>query len=88
MQLFPDNYPASKAQAYPASEHEMGPVTNADGSVTFCLGAPGKSNVTIVGSWNDYALVPSQSMNYQDVNGIRYFWATIPDLADGKDHIY
>lgn len=88
VQLFPDSYPASKAKAYPASEPKMGPVTNADGSVTFCLGAPGKSNVSIVGSWNGYALDPSQSMNYQDVNGLRYFWTTIPALADGKDYIY
>ncbi len=45
----------SKAENYPGGTPKMGPVKNADGSVTFCLGAPGKSNVMLIGAWNDYA---------------------------------
>lgn len=86
--VFPENFPSSKAGTYPGSELKMGPVKNADGSVTFCLGAPGKTNVVLVGSWNDYAFTPSQVMEYQDVEGIRYFHTTVPALADGKDHTY
>lgn len=88
VEIFPDNFPSSKTAAYPGGSPEMGPKKNADGSVTFCLGAPGKSNVLLVGSWNDYAVTPSQVMDYQDVDGIRYFHTTVASLADGKDHMY
>jgi len=88
VEVFPDNFPSSKTQDYPGSEPKMGPMKNDNGSVTFCLGAPGKSNVLLVGSWNGYDITPSQVMNYQDVNGIRYFWTNLPDIADGKDYIY
>lgn len=88
VEVFPDNFPSSKASSYPGSTPKMGTVTNTDGSVTFCLGAPGKTNVLLVGSWNDYAIDSDQLMNYQDVDGIRYFWTTVSGIADGKDHIY
>ena len=48
---------------------------NADGSVTFTLYAPQKSNVMLVGEWNDYKLTNTQMMNYQ---GNKYFWLTLP----------
>lgn len=88
VQIFPDNFPSSKAAAYPGGQPKMGPVKNADGSVTFGLAAPGKSNVLLVGSWNDYAITSSQVMDYQEVNGIRYFHTTVSGLADGTDQIY
>lgn len=87
--IYPENFPQSSAQGtYPGGTPKMGTTVNADGSVTFCLGAPNKSAATIVGDWNNYSLEPSQLMNYQDYDSNRYFWTTIPDLADAKDHIY
>ena len=48
---------------------------NADGSVTFCLYAPKKSNVILVGEWDDYRVKNTGVMNYQ---GNKYFWLTLP----------
>ena len=42
------------------------------GSIIFCIAAPGKQSVSVVGSWTDYE-VP-ELMNYQDYQGQRYFW--------------
>lgn len=78
----------SVSKDYPGGVPKMGPVENPDGSVTFCVGAPGKSSMMVVGSWNDYAYDASQLMSYQDYNGQRYFWITVPSLGDGKDYIY
>lgn len=88
VEVFPDGFPSSTAKSYPGGTPEMGPVTNADGTVTFCLGAPEKTNVLLVGSWNNYAVTPSQLMNYQDKDGVRYFWTNVAGLNDGKDYIY
>ena len=66
----------------------MGPVDNGDGTVTFCLGAPGKQSVFIIGSWNDYKVVDSQNMYYQDYQGNRYFWTTISGIENGKNYPY
>lgn len=63
----------SVAKDYPGGVPEMGPVRNDDGSVTFCLAAPHKNSVMIVGSWNNYAYDISQLMSYQDYDGQRYF---------------
>lgn len=73
---------------YPGGSPVMGPVENADGSVTFCIAAPGKTSMMIVGSWSDYAYDASQLMNYHDYNGHRYFWITIPALANGQNQTY
>lgn len=78
----------SEARNYPGGVPQMGAVRNSDGSVTFCLAAPKKQSAMIVGNWNDYAVNSSQTMYYQDYNGDRYFWITIPDLAQGENHIY
>lgn len=80
--------PASVSADYPGGEPVMGPVQNADGSVTFCLAAPGKKSVQIVGGWNDYAYTVSQVMKYQDFEGQRYFWVTVPGLDTGVDYPY
>lgn len=58
-----------------SGELKQGANANADGSVTFCLYAPNKSNVMLVGEWNDYKFINAQMMNYQ---GNRYFWYTVP----------
>ncbi len=39
----------SQQAGYPGGTPKMGPVKNSDGSVTFCLGIPGKSSVILVG---------------------------------------
>ena len=80
---------ASAEVPYPGGgKPKMGPVRNADGSVTFCLGAPLKSSVMIVGAWNDYAIENDQVMNYTDYNNMRYFWITIPALDYDKMYGY
>lgn len=79
---------ASVAKDYPGGVPKMGTVDNGDGSATFCFAAPGKKSVMIVGDWNNYAYTNSQVMNYQDYDGYRYFWITLPGMADGTNHIY
>ncbi|MCM1356275.1 MAG: alpha-amylase family glycosyl hydrolase [Staphylococcus sp.] len=88
VQIFPSNFPASKAADYPGGIPKMGSVINSDGSVTFCLAAPGKNTVVMMGSWNDYTPAPEYVMNYQDYNGTRYFWLTLDNIEKGKDYIY
>lgn len=78
----------SPAADYPGGTPRMGAVRNADGSVTFCLAAPLKTNAMIVGSWNNYAMETSSTMAYQDYQGDRYFWITIPALESGRDYMY
>ena len=73
---------------YPGGTPRMGAVRNADGSVTFCLAAPEKDNVIIVGSWDDYATLGKNVMNYHDFQGQRYFWTTVSGLASGKYYMY
>lgn len=75
-------------EAYPGGTPRMGAVANPDGSVTFCIAAPKKSSVLLVGSWNDYTLGADAMMKVDTVDGIPYFWTTVPSLADGKNHIY
>ena len=67
---------------YPGGVPKMGAVRNADGSVTFCLGAPGKRSVVLVPSWDDYQALDKNEMFYQDYEGNRYFWITVPDLPE------
>ena len=78
----------SKAEAYPGGVPKMGPVKNADGSVTFCLGAPEKSSVMLIGAWNDYVADNKYMMKYQDVNGMRYFWVTVDGLDNTAQYGY
>lgn len=81
---------ASDQLAYPSNGGvpKMGPVKNDDGSVTFCVGAPGKHSVMIVGAWNDYAIENDYVMHYTDVNNLRYFWITIPGLKNDTMYGY
>ena len=80
--------PDPQAIDYPGGTPKMGPVTNPDGSVTFCLGAIGKEQVVIVGSWNNYQYSASQVMNYQDTSNGRYFWTTIEGLDPTQMYLY
>ena len=83
------SYPAGGAAAtYPGGVPKMGAVKNADGSVTFCLAAPGKVSCQLVGSWNDYELSADYLMKYQDYQGNRYFWTTVNGLANDRYYSY
>lgn len=86
--LMPENFPVAQEKAYPGGEPVQGVTANADGSATFCMAAPDKRSVVLRGSWNDYALVGEQQMNYTDVNGVRYFWCTVPGVANGQSQTY
>lgn len=84
----------SKKADYPGGKPKMGPVANADSSVTFCLGAPAKSHVVLMGEWNGYANDSNQVMSYQDVTDAatgqvaRYFWTTVKGLDPEKMYGY
>lgn len=79
---------ASKPGTYPGGTPKMGAVANSDGSVTFCLAAPGKKSVILVPSWDDYAIRNENVMAYQDYNGQRYFWTTVKGLDPAKQYPY
>ena len=78
----------STAADYPGGKPVMGAVRNGDGSVTFCIAAPQKQTAMLVGSWNGYATDTKYTMAYQDYEGNRYFWITVPGLERGKDYMY
>ena len=79
---------AAESKPYPGGEPVMGAVDNGDGSVTFCLAAPGKKSVSIVGSWNDYTLSEEGAMYLDTVDGIEYFWQTVKGIQPGQTYIY
>lgn len=82
-------YPqAATQQNYPGGVPKMGAVENADGSVTFCLAAPGKSSVILIPSWDDYKALDKNVMKYQDYNGYRYFWTTVTGLDPDVQYPY
>lgn len=73
---------------YPGEKIKFGAVENPDGTVTFCVAAPGKQGVNIVGSWDDYQVSDSNLMNRcEDENG-RYFWLTVSGLEKGQQYLY
>lgn len=74
------------ARTYPGGVPEMGPVKQSDGSVLFCLAAPGKEYVNIIGSWNDYK--QAADTYYQDYEGVRYFWWKVDGLKSATDYLY
>ncbi|MGM9853070.1 MAG: alpha-amylase family glycosyl hydrolase [Muribaculaceae bacterium] len=82
-------YPgSSEAGTYPGGVPRMGTVRNADGTVTFCLAAPGKSSVVLVPSWDSYQVLGKNTMKYQDYNGQRYFWTTVSGLDNSTWYPY
>lgn len=78
----------SLRQDYPGGIPKMGAVKNADGSVTFCIAAPGKVSGVLVGQWNDWEITDQQQMKYQDYQGNRYFWTTVSGLANDQWYGY
>lgn len=84
--IYEISYPApSQAVDYPGGVPVMGCVKGKDGNVTFCIAAPGKKSVQLVGAWNNYAIDSRYLMNYQDYKGYRYFWTNVSGL---KDNVY
>lgn len=82
-------YPgASTAGTYPGGVPKMGAVKNSDGTVTFCIAAPGKTSAILVPSWDDYAILDKNIMKYQDYNGRRYFFTTVSGLKDNEYYPY
>ncbi|MDE6612010.1 MAG: hypothetical protein K2K22_05550, partial [Muribaculaceae bacterium] len=79
---------ASLRQDYPGGVPKMGAVKNSDGTVTFCIAAPGKVSGVLVGEWNNWEITDEYQMKYQDYQGHRYFWATVSGLADDKWYGY
>ena len=79
---------SSPSKDYPGGIPQMGAKANNDGSVTFCLAAPKKGNVKIIGSWNDYRDDESSLMYYQSYKGDRYFWKTIENIDPNTEYIY
>lgn len=78
----------SPDQNYPGGTPKQGAVRNSDGTVTFCLAAPGKSNVMLVGSWDNYKVLPSNTMKHQKYNGYDYFWITVSGLNNTDYYPY
>lgn len=76
--------PAEAAQ-YPGGVPKMGAVKQDNGDVIFCLAAPDKKCVQLIGSWNNYEIDDRYDMKYQDYEGDRYFWTTVSGL---KDDVY
>ncbi len=77
----------SPVAKYPG-EVKYGAVENPDGTVTFCLAAPEKRGVNIVGSWDDYQVLDSNLMNRYDGPDGRYFWLTVNGLEKGETYLY
>ena len=78
----------SAQKDYPGGTPKMGARRAEDGSVIFCLAAPEKLSVQLVGSWNDYAMTDAQKMNYQDYEGQRYFWTAVEGLDNTSMYFY
>lgn len=71
---------------------KQGVTKNADGTYTFCVAAPEKSSVMVVGSWNNYTVKTANIMKYVDrmIEGqpFRYFVLTLPAKETGNEFIY
>ena len=70
----------------------MGLTKNADGSYTFCLAAPGKNSVMVIGSWDGYIGSNDYVMDYveETIEGapFRYFKVTLPASVTGTGFGY
>lgn len=78
----------SIAADYPGGVPKQGAVRNSDGTVTFCLAAPGKSSVMLMPGWEDYVAQDKNVMKYQDYKGNRYFWITVSCLNPDTRYFY
>lgn len=96
---------ATSTAAYPGEKVKPGAVVSSDRSkATFAIAAPGKNSVLLVGSWNDFALVPEQQMKRADEKvtlptdtsyiknawSLRtpYFWCEVNGLEPDKEYTY
>lgn len=79
---------ASEDKPYPGGTPKMGTVRNDDGTVTFCLAAPLKQSVTLVGSWNGYDTENPIPMYKHTIDDINYFWTTVNGLDADKPYLY
>lgn len=85
-------YARDSAPAADTTVPAMGLTRNADGSSTFCLAAPGKESVMLVGSWNGYRPTNGNVMEYVDTdidgNTFRFFKTTLPAGVTGSEFCY
>jgi len=79
---------ASSFEVYPGGVPRQGAVRNDDGTVTFCLAAPDKETVVLVGSWDSFQVLDKNIMKCQDYEGNRYFWTTVSGLVDDEWYSY
>lgn len=79
---------AAEMKDYPGGVPRMGAVRGDDGKVTFCLAAPMKESVTLMGSWFDFDPEKAPAMYAQDYEGQRYFWTTVEGLDADKPYLY
>lgn len=79
---------ASEPGTYPGGVPRQGAVRHADGTVTFCLAAPGKTNVMLMPDWNNYVALDKNVMQYQDYKGQRYFFTTVSGLDPDTRYFY
>lgn len=79
---------SSEQKDYPGGVPKMGPVRNADGTVTFCLAAPDKVGAKLIGSWDGYVQDETAMMYYKDYDGQRYFWKTVEGLDKTSQYLY
>ncbi|MGL5920215.1 MAG: alpha-amylase family glycosyl hydrolase, partial [Bacteroidales bacterium] len=65
---------------------------NPDGSVTFCIYAPKKDNIILLGDFNDFKPSNKYLMKYDQtgppLGKLRYFWITIPGLDPNKEYAF
>ncbi len=70
----------------------LGVTKNAKGDYVFCFAAPEKQNVLLFGSWNNYAAMAEQEMQYidQTIDGatFRFFTVTLPSKTTGNKFGY
>ena len=79
---------SSETKPYPGGSPRQGAVDNGDGSVTFCLAAPGKKSVSLIGSWNGYDAEEAGPMYVDSRDGIEYFWQTVKGIKAGETYLY
>jgi len=80
--------PACQQVEFPGGVPAMGVTEGENGSYYFCIAAPGKNHAILVSDKDGYTPELENVMNYQDYQGVRYFWAKVDNIADGEDFIY
>jgi len=88
----PIHFVSDSKEATDKTVPPMGVTKNNDGSYTFCIAAPEKKSVIVIGSWDGYVGSSSQVMEYVDANEdgdtFRYFKTTIPASVTGTEFGY